>query len=133
VCAPSLLRSRRTLAPQDLIDLPLLQQSTRPLAWQQWFDAAGVTAPLALAGPRYELFSMTAAAAAHGMGIALVPRLLVDAELASGTLVVACPRLLHGERSYYLVLPERAQASQALEHFCHWLQTTAGGEAGLRG
>ncbi len=131
VGAPSLLRSRRALAPQDLADLPLLQQSTRPLAWQHWFDAAGVTAPLALAGPRYELFSMTAAAA-NGMGFALVPCLLVDAELASGTLVVACPRLLHGERSYYLVLPERAQATQALDHFCHWLQTTARGEAGPR-
>ena len=82
VCAPPLLRRGHALSAGDLADMPLLQQSTRPLAWQQWFDSAGVSAPLALAGPRYEVFSMTAAAAIAGMGVALMPRLLVEEELA---------------------------------------------------
>jgi DNA-binding transcriptional LysR family regulator len=38
VCAPALLPGGRIVAPQDVAGMPLLQQSTRPLAWQQWFD-----------------------------------------------------------------------------------------------
>ena len=50
---------------------------------------------------------MTAQAAAHGLGLALVPRLLIEAELARGELVVACNQTRQSERAYYLVTPER--------------------------
>lgn len=121
VCSPRLLGDNAALTPQAIAALPLLQQSTRPSAWRQWFDAAGVDAPQALSGPRYEQFSMTAAAAAHGMGLALVPRLLIEAELARGELVVACDQPLLGERSYYLVSPEQADARPAMQIFQKWL------------
>ncbi len=126
VCSPALLDSRLQLAPEDIAQLPLLQQSTRPYGWRQWFDAMGVPAPNALSGPRYELFSMTATAAACGLGLALVPRLLVEDELARGTLVVACNRALQGERAYCLVLPERGEERPAVGAFKTWLlQATA--------
>ncbi len=122
VCAPRFLGTRKALRPQTLAQLPLLQQSTRPGAWRQWFDAAGVDAPQALAGPRFELFSMTAAAAAQGLGLALVPRLLVQKELARGELVLACALAQPSERAYYLVIPEDGETRPALEHFSRWLQ-----------
>ena len=121
VCAPALLGAQSALAPEAIALLPLLQQSTRPTAWRQWFDAAGVSAPLALAGPRFELFSMTAAAASQGMGLALVPRMLVEPELARGELVVACTQALLGQRGYYLVTPERADAPPLVAIFEAWL------------
>lgn len=122
VCAPALLGSRKRLQPRELATLPLLQQSTRPEAWRQWFEAMDVEAPAALSGPRYELYSMTAAAAAQGLGVALVPRLLIEPELARGELVVACPRPLKSGRSYWLVLPERGEPRPALARFAAWLQ-----------
>jgi LysR family glycine cleavage system transcriptional activator len=122
VCSPKYLGKKKALAPQDLAQLPLLQQSTRPGAWRQWFDAAGVAAPLALSGARYELFSMTAAAAANGLGLALVPRLLIEAELARSELVVACDLPLRGERAYYLVTPEQADERPVVLAFSKWLQ-----------
>jgi len=118
------------LRPQLIATLPLLQQSTRPSAWRQWFDAAGVAAPMALSGPRYELFSMTAAAAAQGLGLALVPRLLVAPELARGELMVACDQVLPGDRAYYLVQPERAEERPALAGFKAWLVQAVRAEAG---
>ncbi len=121
VCSPALLRSRRSLSPKALAGLPLLQQSTRPEAWRQWFDAQGVDAEHALAGPRYELFSMQAAAAEAGLGVALMPTLLVQEELASGRLVVACRQALGGQRGYYLVQPESAYRP-ALAAFKEWLK-----------
>lgn len=125
VCAPGLMPSSVDLAPADLAAMPLLQQSTRPRAWQQWFAAAAVDAPFALSGPRYELFSMTVAAAAHGMGLALVPRMLVEPELARGELVVCCNQNLLAARAYYLVTPQRGEAKPALAQFCRWLSHVA--------
>lgn len=124
VCAPALLRARKRWQPAELVDLPLLQQSTRPEAWRQWFEAVDVEAPAALAGPRYELYSMTAAAAAQGLGLALVPRLLIEPELARGELVVACPRSLKSGRAYWLVSPER-ESSAAFTAFAGWLRQQA--------
>lgn len=127
VCAPALLGGRKRLQPRDLAMLPLLQQSTRPEAWRQWFEAMGIEAPMSLSGPRYELYSMTAAAASQGMGLALVPRLLIEPELARGELVVACPRPLKSGRTYWLVLPDRGEPRPALSAFSAWLQHAAQG------
>ncbi|MCA3239382.1 MAG: LysR substrate-binding domain-containing protein [Curvibacter sp.] len=127
VCAPALLRGRRQLQPRELARLPLLQQSTRPEAWRQWFEATGVEAPAALSGPRYELYSMTAAAAAQGLGLALVPRLLIEPELARGELVQACGRALPSGRSYWLVLPDRSTPRPALDALVGWLQRESAG------
>ena len=125
VCSPALLNGQAALAPEAIAQLPLLQQSTRPEGWRQWFAAVGVSAPLALSGPRYELFSMTAAAAAQGLGLALVPRLLIVAELARGELVVACDHALQGERGYYLVTPQRGDERPAMTAFLAWLRQAA--------
>ena len=126
VCHPRLLGKRKSLKAETLASMPLLQQSTRPEAWGQWFTQAQMEAPRALAGPRYEQFSMTVAAAAHGLGLALVPHLLIAPELARGELVIAHPLALASQRGYYLVRPQGA-ASGALEQFAQWLvQMTAG-------
>ena len=127
VCSPGLLAGRPRLDAATLADMPLLQQSTRPDSWQLWFTAQGVDAPLALAGPRYEQFSMTTAAASQGMGVALVPRLLIEVELARGELVLAHPAPLPGMRHYYLVLPEGSEDKPALGHFSTWLQQASQG------
>jgi len=123
VCSPAWMAGQNALEPEAMARMPLLQQSTRPSAWRQWFEAAGVSAPQALAGPRYELFSMTAAAAAQGMGLALVPRLLIDAELQRGELVIANPRMAPGERSYFLVRPAASDTpNPTLDAFAGWIR-----------
>lgn len=139
VCSPRLLeaavqrglgRAYQSVTAEVLAQMPLLQQSTRPYGWRQWFEAMQVQAPRALEGPRYELFSMLAVAAAHGLGVALMPPLLIEAELGRGDLVVACARPLRGERGYYLISPAQAQPP-VLSAFDHWLRSqVAPGVAG---
>lgn len=125
VASARLLKGQKHWEPQDIARLPLLQQSTRPQAWRQWFDAMEVKAELAMHGPRYELFSMLAVAATHALGVALLPRMLVEAELQRGELHVVCDRALEGERAYYLVTPEAVPDSPALDQFRQWLQAAA--------
>ncbi|HWS76566.1 MAG TPA: LysR substrate-binding domain-containing protein, partial [Quisquiliibacterium sp.] len=76
-------------------------------------------------GPRFDLFSMLAVAAARGMGVALVPAMLAEAELARGELVVPCERPLEEGRAYHLVIPERKAGNPALERFRDWLLAEA--------
>lgn len=126
VCSPELLAGRMALGAAELAELPLLQQSTRPYAWRQWFAAQGLSVPHDLGGPRYELFSMLAQAAAHGMGVALIPPFLIQRELADGRLVPAHPAALHSsDRAYYLMIPERKAESAALRAFRDWLLQAA--------
>lgn len=128
VCSPKLLKqlAPRSLQPADVATYPLIQQSTRPEAWRRWFQSAGLDVPRAMDGPRHELFSMLAMAASHGMGMALIPPMLIEAELARGELVVACTMPLDEERSYYLVTPANGDmASPALSRFSVWIQEAA--------
>ncbi|MDX5372806.1 MAG: LysR family transcriptional regulator [Pseudomonadaceae bacterium] len=126
VCSPELLAGRTQFAAAELAELPLLQQSTRPYAWRQWFAAQGLNVPHDLGGPRYELFSMLAQAAAHGMGVALIPPFLIERELAEGRLVPAHPAALHSsDKAYRLMIPERKAESAALRAFRDWLLQAA--------
>ena len=137
VCSPQLLATAQAREPgrawlpvgADIVArMPLLQQSTRPYGWQQWFDAMGVAAPRALDGMRLELFSMLAVAASQGLGVALMPPMLIEQELARGDLIIACPQPLRGNRAYYLVTPALApdaQPAPALRVFSSWLQQRA--------
>lgn len=125
VASPRLLAGRSRWQPRDLLRLPLLQQSTRPEAWRQWFDAMGISSTEALHGPRYELFSMLTMAASCGLGIALIPRMLIEPELARGELRIACNRPLRGARGYYLITPEAEAERQDLTNFRTWLVARA--------
>lgn len=126
VCSPELLGERTQFAATELANLPLLQQSTRPYAWRQWFAAQGLNVPRDMSGPRYELFSMLAQAAMHGMGVALIPPFLIQRELDAGLLVPAHPAaLLSSDRAYRLMIPERKVESAALRAFRDWLLQAA--------
>ncbi len=126
VCSPSLLGERGQLTAEELATLPLLQQTTRPYAWRQWFNSQGLSVPRDMTGPRYELFSMLAQAAGHGMGVALIPPFLIQRELAEGSLVAAHGQVCHSsDKAYYLMIPERKAESAALRAFRDWLLQAA--------
>lgn len=121
VCSPALLNNSKQLSAGDLADMPLLQQTTRPYAWRQWFSAMGISVARDMTGPRYELFSMLAQAAMHDMGIALIPPFLIQRELSENHLVIANPHALSSLKAYHLMIPERKVESASLKAFRDWL------------
>jgi len=127
VASPALpaLAAGRPQGAADWARLPLLQQSTRPYAWRQFFEGLGLAVPQPMAGPRLELFSMLTEAAVHGMGVALTPPFFVQEELAQGRLLDIAPRPVGGQRAYSLIWPEEKAELPALRAFADWLQAEA--------
>jgi LysR family glycine cleavage system transcriptional activator len=121
-CAPSLLDSMEINQPSDLLKLPLLHLQTRPNAWQQWMLAHHVEA-LKLTGMFFDQFAMMSNAVTQGLGVALLPKFLIESELLEGQLVSAYgePATSHG--SYYLVWPKQKAHYKPLVRFRAWLGT----------
>lgn len=130
VCSPALPGARAGMTPEAIAGLPLLQQSTRPHAWRQWFEAMEVPQAHGMQGMRLDLFSMLAQAASQGLGVALIPPFMLARELAAGELMVLCDRSYESGRAYYLIAPEERAGQPALAVFSDWLAQQAQQGAG---
>ena len=90
VCSPEYMRTARIRRPKDLAHVRLLATKTRLNAWTEWAVAAGHDARdlhELKAHDRFEHFYLLIQAAACGLGVAAVPRMLVLDDLRSGKLV----------------------------------------------
>lgn len=125
VCSPAVMNGAAQLAPDQIAGLPLLQQSTRPYAWRDWFHSLQRKFPHDMTGTRLELFTMLAQAAMQDMGVALIPPMLIEEELRSGKLVVACDHSFEDEKAYFLIFPEQKSEKALLQAFRDWLVAEA--------
>ena len=121
VASPNLPGIRSLRKAKDVLSFPLLHELTRPTAWRQWFEQEGVVLPQSLPGARFDQFAMVAQAARAGLGIALVPRFLFEAEINAKELFVPFNRPVAGAHQYYFVYPHRNAANPVLLQFRDWL------------
>jgi LysR family glycine cleavage system transcriptional activator len=119
VCSGPMLE--RIDSIDKLANATLLQHTTRPQAWQDWFRQIGVDCPNALSGPRFEQLNMVIQAAMVGMGVALMPKFLVETELSLGQLHVPFPFAVKSPQAYYLAYPEKNASKPAVIKFRNWL------------
>lgn len=124
VCAPALAAGLSR--PADLARQTLLQHSTRPRGWADWFAMMGLDGIDGFRGPRFHHHAMVAEAAAQGMGVALMPRFLVGEEIARGRLLVPFDQALDSGEHYVLAYPEASADLPALRLFRDWLIVQAG-------
>ena len=124
VCSPALTADCVPLTAQRLVEMPLLHLSTRPDAWREWFRVHGFGDDArAVRGPRYELFTMLSSAAVAGMGVALMPEILIADELESKRLAVALDMPLASDAGYYLVAPDAVARDEPFVALSQWLQS----------
>ena len=121
VCAPASLPSIALTDPTQLTDLVLLQNASRPQAWHEWFEHQGFCTDHSYHGPRFDTFYMCIRAAQVGCGVALLPRFLVEEELADGKLVIAWQHLMPSRDSYYLAYPEHSAGVPKVREFVSWM------------
>lgn len=119
VAAPALRAGAATA--EALLAAPRLHLSTRPHLWTEWFTARGLAAPQALKGHWFDQFSMVIAAAVAGLGHALLPLYLIEAELAQGSLEVVLDAPWATDNAYWVVLPEGRSQRPLVEAFRDWL------------
>lgn len=121
-CSPALRKRHRMARPQDLLKAPLLHVMSRPDGWKRWF--AAVQTPLRDAqGMVVDQFAVAAQAAIAGLGVALLPRFLIESELAHGDLVLAVDRPVETPESYYLAWPLSRENHPPLKAFRDWIRT----------
>ncbi|WP_395646716.1 LysR substrate-binding domain-containing protein [Terricaulis sp.] len=126
VCAER-FRDAHDLDDEDgLQTAPLLQQSTRPEAWANYFDEGSRARPAAARGARFDQISMLIEAAIAGMGAALLPEFLIENELADGSLVRIGKRTLATQNAYYFVAAEDKAGLAHIVQFRQWLLAQAG-------
>lgn len=121
VCSAQYRRRLGLREPGDLGRAALLQQFTRPSAWQDWFAHAGMEVDHAFWGLRFDSFLMILEAVRAHLGVALLPRFLVADDLAQGDLVQLSSQALPSSRGYYLVCPEAKQDASAVSAFRGWM------------
>lgn len=124
VCHPSLIKGAK--APVSLDQLPRLHRRQSPDAWQRYAKDSGIPLTNPAVGAHYDLHAMLIEAALAGLGVALVPRLYVETELAQGRLVAPWPQGKAVSKTFCLVLSEPiGLIAGPVQAFAHWLQDEA--------
>lgn len=118
--SPALLKDHPVADVDGMAGLPLLQLETRPNAWRIWFAAQGAE-PASVTGMLFDQFATMTQAAISGLGVALLPDYLADAEIAETRLVPLLKRGVPGSGSYWLVWPQSRASYPPLESFRAWL------------
>lgn len=120
-CSPAMRDAHGFDTPTALLKAPLLHLDSRPEAWPQWFKAMGVQTPY-IAGMRMDQFALVAQAAIAGLGVALLPLFLIQAELQRGDLVLAIDAPVESPQKYYLAWQPTMAGYPPLEAFRDWLR-----------
>jgi LysR family transcriptional regulator, glycine cleavage system transcriptional activator len=120
--APPAPKSKPLLKkPQDIKRFTLLQHATVPQAWQHWCDAHQVTGLNPLSGPQLDQFHSLIRAVMAGMGLGLVPRCLVQEDVAAGLVSAPLDDGYQDSSGYYLCYPEGKKNFSPLLKFKQWL------------
>lgn len=125
VCAAFVLKGQPLEPVQRMTRLTHLHLSSRPDAWRDWYQEAGLPYSSSVAGgPRYEVFTMVLAAARAGLGVGLVPRFIAQDALDRGELVSPVIHNLPVPEAYFFGYPAHGEPSASLRAFEQWLLAT---------
>lgn len=120
VCHPVLIDGKDAATALDA--LPRLHRRQNPDAWQRYAEETGIALTNPAIGARYDLHAMLIEAALAGLGVALVPRLYVEAELSDGRLVAPWPEGASISKTFCLILPEPIRLSEnPVQVFADWI------------
>ncbi|MDM9627337.1 transcriptional regulator GcvA [Rhizobium sp. S152] len=112
--------------PDALAGLQLIHDVYR-VDWQLWLEAAGATGVDAARGPIFMHGNGAYDAMKSGLGVALMRRSFVEAELREGTVVAPFPMGVASRLAFHLVYPGAALDRPAAAAFRRWLILEAKG------
>ncbi|MGB0941887.1 MAG: LysR substrate-binding domain-containing protein [Marinomonas sp.] len=124
VCSPALLAEKgltvNTAKRSDISHFPLMHLTSRSNAWSEWMAQQELAASH-LTGPGFEHFHMLLEAAKSGMGVAIMPTMIVKEALASGALVAPFGEACMTPHEYFLSYPANKADLEQVVTFRDWL------------
>lgn len=126
VCCPSLRHPPDMSALEALPRYRLLHHLDRPTAWDEWLGDLGIREAGLRQGPIFEQMHLMIEAALSGLGLALLPRFMVQQELALGLLVEPFAQRVSSRCNYWLIYPASTGRLPSLQIFRNWLLSQAG-------
>ena len=121
--------AERIKAPADLLDVPLLTLRSRAAAWSAWFASQGIDDQGAANSATHNQFLLLAQTVVAGGGAALIPRFLIEPELAAGDLIAPFQAVVSADLGYYLVTSRDRRQTESLVAFRRWILEQALPEA----
>ncbi|HVM84789.1 MAG TPA: transcriptional regulator GcvA [Candidatus Binatia bacterium] len=127
VCSPALINGQKRRSTAELLNSVSLlhddsaDQNEALPGWKMWLRAAAIDGVDWQKGPHFNQTVLAIEAAAAGLGVALAPAALVDADLANGRLVRLANAELSEPFAYYLVYPANRRERPAVKAFRDWL------------
>lgn len=121
VASPQVMPTDEARRQIDFTAQPTLQNSSRPRLWLQWLRASGLQHTGTIQGVRFPHSEMLIRAAVSGLGLAVVPDLYVEQEIARGELHRPFGAPVRSGLSFWLAVPERKMQRRDVGLFRHWL------------
>ncbi|WP_308720710.1 LysR substrate-binding domain-containing protein [Komagataeibacter xylinus] len=120
VCASTLLARFRVKQVEDMGEAPLLHFTSRPDMWERWFENQGFY-PEAVNGTLFDQYMTIIGAAMSGIGIALLPRVLVLDELENGSLSeIKCKNNI--TENYHIIYRKNSEKHVLIRDFSSYLE-----------
>ena len=117
-------------AAEDVRGFALLRHITAPDHWPRWQEIHQVPRLQTLSGPQFDNYHALIQAVIAGMGIALIPRCLIDDELANGLLIAPLLGQPGGgytsDYGYWFVCKQERSHNPPLALFRDWLVSQIG-------
>ncbi len=120
VASPGFLERHTINTAQDCLGAPLLHLASRADQWERWFAQQNVDAGR-LRGMLFDQFATAAQAASSGLGLALLPRFLIESDLERGDLVPILNAPMLSRERYFLVWPPAHASHRPLKAFRDWI------------
>ncbi|MCZ2723630.1 LysR substrate-binding domain-containing protein [Marinomonas sp. 15G1-11] len=122
VCSPSLLTNTVSNSAniKDIMSYPLLHLSSRINAWPDWMSYQEIEHDV-YSGASFDHFQMLLEATKLGMGVALIPTIMIQKELASGALITAFGDSMTTTNEYFLSYPADKADLEQVVVFRDWI------------
>ena len=121
IAAPGLVATARLRSPPDILTSTLLHHEGAPTAWRQWASSHGVAESGVQSGPRFAQYSAVIQAVVSGLGVGLVPRILVLEELLNASAVVPFGAAITVDQGHYLCFKAERADVPVLAAFRSWI------------
>ncbi|MCU9850083.1 LysR substrate-binding domain-containing protein [Defluviimonas sp. WL0024] len=122
VCSPSILGDLSpVVTPADLFGLPLIEVSSAPNDWRDWFRAAGVENVPALRYTKVDTYALALEMAITGAGVAMLNGPFAEEELRRRELVLPVDLVARSRGEWAVLYRADRERDRKIRAFTDWL------------